>query len=95
MLKIIAKCEIKDSERTIFVQNATQLVNKSREDAGCISYELFHDLENKDIYFFVEEWKSDVHAKYHSETEHFKTYFGNIAKTLASEPEIHKTQKSL
>ncbi len=95
MLKIIAKCDVKDSDRAKFLQNATQLVNKSRDDAGCISYELFHDLEKKSIYFFIEEWKSDVHAKYHEESEHFKIYFANILETLNEEVEVYKIQKSI
>lgn len=95
MLKIIAKCDVKDSERSNFLQNATQLVNRSREDAGCISYELFHDLEKKNKYFFLEEWKSDIHSKYHEESDYFKTYLANIKKTLNDEVEIYRIQKSI
>lgn len=95
MIKVIAKCDVLDSKRAEFVQNATQLVNKSREEAGCVLYELFHDLENTNIYFFLEEWKSDTHLNYHSESDHFKEFFGKIMTTLNSNPEVNKTQKSI
>jgi quinol monooxygenase YgiN len=95
MLKIVAKCDVKESEKAKFIQNATQLVNKSRDDAGCLSYELFHDLEKKNIYFFLEEWRSDVFVKYHEESEYFKIYFSNILQTLNQEIEVYKTQKSI
>ena len=95
MLKIVAKCDVKDEKRTEFVQNATQLIDKSREDAGCISYELFHDVEKPNFYFFIEEWKSPELAKKHSMTEHFVKFMPIIATCLNSKVEISNLQKAL
>lgn len=95
MLKIVAKCDVKDEKRTDFVQSATELIDKSREDAGCISYELFHDFENPNIYFFIEEWKTPALAEQHSKTEHFVKYVPIIQGCLNGKFEISKLQKSL
>ncbi|MBK5199914.1 MAG: antibiotic biosynthesis monooxygenase [Spirochaetaceae bacterium] len=95
MLKIIAKCNVSEEDSAKFIQNATQLVNITRKEKGCISYELFHDLENKDIYYFIEEWKDVDAAKVHGSSDYFKAAISTIASTLSTPIEINKLQKAL
>lgn len=95
MLKIIAKCNVSEDDRAKFIQNATQLVNTTRKENGCISYEVFHDLENRDIYYFIEEWKDVESATAHGSSEQFKTAISNISTTLSTPIEISKLQKSI
>jgi quinol monooxygenase YgiN len=95
MLKIIAKCNVSEEDRTTFIQTATQLVNTTRSEKGCISYELFHDLENKDTYFMIEEWASVEDAVAHGSSESFKKSIAALSSTLSTPIEISKLQKAL
>lgn len=95
MIEILSKCEIKESERLKFIQTATQLINLARDEAGCISYEMYHDLDNENVYFFIEKWKSIVHLNYHEENAIIKKYINLIKDCLNIDFEIHRTQKSI
>ena len=71
MIKVIAKSIFKDN----YVENALhlydELVVKTRQENGCISYELFQDVNNKNILCIIEEWESEAHLDAHKKTEHF------------------------
>ncbi len=54
------------------VETATELVEYSLHDKGCIHYDLMHSLTNDDRYMIVETWESEEDLKAHMESEHFK-----------------------
>lgn len=72
MIKIVSKNFINKSEKENFIKTAEELIKKSREEEGNISYCLCEDIENPDILTFIEEWKDMEAIKFHNNTEHFK-----------------------
>ncbi|WP_445488708.1 putative quinol monooxygenase [Niallia sp. 03133] len=47
------------------------LVEPSRNEKGCISYELNESLEENGLFVFYEKWKSNEAIQYHNKTAHF------------------------
>lgn len=46
VIKIVAKSVIKDDKIETFIQLTKELIEKSRQEQGCISYALFQDINN-------------------------------------------------
>lgn len=87
MIKIIAKCVIKNDKTDEFKVIGEKLVDATRaNDKGCISYELFQDAEAKNVFVFVETWENIEAVGLHAEKPHFKDAVAKI--TAISETEM-------
>ena len=72
MIKITAKSIVKAGARYQFIATARELVEKSRAEAGNISYHLYEDMDDPDILTFIEEWKDQAAVDVHADSEHFQ-----------------------
>lgn len=72
MIKIVAKSVIKDDEREKYIQLSRELIEKSRQEEGCISYGLYQDINNSSIFTFIEEWQDQKAIDLYNNSEHFK-----------------------
>lgn len=57
------------------------LIEPTRKEEGCISYDLYQDTTNPGIFTFIENWKSKEHLDVHLKTPHLVaagTAFGKI-----------------
>lgn len=59
------------SNRKPLIEAATELVELSLRDKGCIEYDLYGSLTNDDRLMIVETWKSQKDLKEHMASEHF------------------------
>lgn len=82
---ISAQVKIKPEKVDAFVAAAKDVIEKSRAEAGCISYSLYQDPHDKTVFLFFEEWKNQEAVDVHFETEHFKK-FGEVLNDCASTP---------
>jgi len=73
MIKVVSKSYLKKGTSKQFIELAKELVDLSRREQGCISYELFQDEKNEEILTFVETWESKEALEAHFNTVHFKT----------------------
>lgn len=46
------------------------LIGPTRKEEGCISYELYQDINNPGKFTFIENWESKEHLDVHSKTPH-------------------------
>jgi len=72
MVKIVAKGFFYEDKTDEAIKAYEELVMKSREENGCIAYNLYQDRDDKTILAVIEEWESEDHLEKHSNTEHFK-----------------------
>ena len=80
MIKVIAKNLFKQGSIENALSLYEELVEKSRAEKGCLSYELFQDTENPCILTMLETWESKEYLKAHSESEHFKRIVPQLGK---------------
>lgn len=71
MLKIVAHFYIKPEFVTKADALFTEMVEKSRKDKGCLSYELYQAENDKGHFVFIETWKDKAAIDAHNKTEHF------------------------
>lgn len=80
MLKIVAKVKVKASEVENFKAMAKELVEKSRAEAGNVSYALNESVDDPATLAFIEFWKDQDAIDTHNATEHFTTIFPKLAE---------------
>ncbi|MFI5446215.1 putative quinol monooxygenase [Polaromonas sp. UC242_47] len=80
MLKVIAQDFIKADCVDKVVPLYKELVEKTKQEALCISYDLFIDQENPGHFIFIEEWPDRAALDTHCQTEHFQRLVPMINK---------------
>lgn len=71
MIKVVSKGLVKKDKLEQALVLYAELVEKTRLENGCISYELFQDTENPHILTMIESWESKACLESHFKTEHF------------------------
>ncbi|MEW6211281.1 MAG: putative quinol monooxygenase [Acidobacteriota bacterium] len=66
------------------------LIEPTRKEPGCISYELLQNRHDPVDLTFVEEWESDAALDAHLATEHIREALAKVPKLVAAEPDIRR-----
>ncbi len=72
MLKVIAQDFIKEEAISTVLPFYKELVEKTKQEKDCITYDLFVDQKDPGHFIFIEEWPSREALDAHCATEHFK-----------------------
>ncbi|MGH4121945.1 MAG: putative quinol monooxygenase [Clostridium sp.] len=89
MITIVAKNSIKQGKTEEFKLLAEKLINESRKESGCISYNLYEDSNNCNILTFIEQWENSEAIKLHNNSEHFTSIVPKFAELKESQSEIN------
>lgn len=71
-LKLIAEDFIQPEHTDAVLPLYQELVEKTRTEAGCITYDLYHDHKQKGHFVFIEEWVDRAALDLHVQSEHFQ-----------------------
>lgn len=66
------------------------LVQPTRNESGCVRYELMQNRANPAEFTFVEEWANEPALNAHFTTEHVKAAFAKVPALLAEAPDIRQ-----
>jgi quinol monooxygenase YgiN len=69
-LKVVAIVETSSEKATELKNVCLRLIEPTRKESGCISYELYEDTTNPGRFTFIEEWESQEHLDVHLKTPH-------------------------
>jgi len=72
--KVIAKKEHAEAVR----QELLKLVAPTRQEDGCIEYNLHQDNRDSDVFMFYETWLNRASLDRHMQSDHFKTYIETV-----------------
>jgi quinol monooxygenase YgiN len=84
--RVVANPDSADQVRSIL----SGLVEPTRNESGCISYELLQNRTDPTDFIFVEEWKSDAEVDAHLTTKHVRDALTKLPKLLSGEPDIRR-----
>jgi quinol monooxygenase YgiN len=84
--RIIARADKVDELRSLLAG----LIEPTRKEAGCISYELLQNNQDPTDLTFVEEWESDAALDAHLETEHIREALRKVPDLVSAEPDIRR-----
>jgi quinol monooxygenase YgiN len=89
VITIVAKNLIKQGKAEEFKVLAERLINESRKERGCISYNLYEDSNNCNILTFIEEWENEEVINLHNNSEHFTSIVPKFAELKESQSEVN------
>ena len=82
-------------KRTEMMQTLLSMVETARKEKGCLSYDVFCDIESKTAFNLIEEWETREDVDCHIRSERFSVLLGTrslLAKPL--EMKIHTVSHS-
>lgn len=89
MITIVAKNLIKQDKVDEFKVLAERLINESRKERGCISYNLYEDSSNGNILTFIEVWENREAINLHNSSEHFTSIVPKFGELKDGQSEIN------
>lgn len=89
---LVAKLKAKPEHIASVKAGLQGLVAPTRQEAGCIKYDLHQDQKDPSVFIFMEEWESAEHVQNHSVAAHIKA-FGIAAKGKLESRDLHFLSK--
>jgi len=88
MIMVTAKITAKPDEKDEIISKAQDLIDSSRFEPGCISYNLYASTEEENVLLMLEQWENQEVLQLHMQTEHFKAFNASIENILENEVNI-------
>ncbi len=66
------------------LQTLLSLIDQPGKEKGCLSYDIFSDIEDKHVFTLISEWESRQHLDQHMKSDRFAVLLGT--KSLLRKP---------
>jgi len=74
MIVLLAKSRLLEDKQQEFISVAEKLVKATREESGCVYYDLVQDAADEKVFYFVEKYRDEAALEAHKASAHFQTY---------------------
>lgn len=92
-LYVIAKVQARPGKEETLKGLMQELVEPTKTEKGCLSYELFQDRKNPAVLTLVEQWESEADLNTHLGLPHMQKLFGQLQELVAAAPDISYFKK--
>ena len=89
-LRVIVRIKARPDKVNELLSVLSSLVEPTRKEVGCLSYELLQHNEDPTDLTLVEEWQNENALELHIGTKHFKDAMTKLPNLVAAEPDIRK-----
>ncbi len=83
-LTVVAKNILKEGKKEDVLKLVEVLIEETRKEEGCISYNLYEGSEDENILTFIEEWNSEEAFQLHLNSNHFKEIVPKLSEFMES-----------
>ena len=84
MVVLIAKNTVKEGLQQEFLKLAKEMTVKTRQEKGCISYDLASDQSDAQVFYFIEKYQDEKAVA----TEYFRTLVPQIGALRVKPSEV-------
>jgi quinol monooxygenase YgiN len=91
-LRVIARVKARPGKANELLLVLSSLVEPTRKEPGCLSYELLQNNEDPTDLTLIEEWQNNTALESHFATKHFKDALTKLPNLVAAEPDIRRYQ---
>lgn len=84
ILTIIARFEVKADNIEFVKASLLKMIEPTRQEQGCLQYDLHQDNEHPEIFIFYENWQSRDLWLAHMESDHLKAHRQETAGLIES-----------
>jgi quinol monooxygenase YgiN len=92
-LTVVATIKAKPGEETQLRQELLSLIATTRQEPGCINYDLHQVVDNPALFLFHENWTSKKHLDDHLARPHLQAFLAKANDLLAEPPQITLWEK--
>lgn len=89
-LRVVARVTAKPDQAGTVREILSSIVDPTRRELGCLSYELLQSNTDPTEFVFVERWASAAAEQAHFATPHIESALQRLAGLLAAEPQISR-----
>jgi quinol monooxygenase YgiN len=89
----IAKLQARAGKEETLRSIIQALVEPTKKEKGCVSYQLFQDRQNPTVLTLIEEWETEADLNTHLGLPHLQKLFAQLPELLAAPPEIIRYKK--
>ena len=89
-IRIVAKVVANPDSVDQVCSILSDLVEPTRKESGCISYELLQNRTDPTDFIFVEEWATDAAIDAHLTTKHIRDALTKLPGLISGEPDIRR-----
>lgn len=86
MLASVTVLNVAEGKRDQFVEMIEELVEKTNQEEGCLSFNLYTDTGNANTVAFIESWKDQAAIDFHFNTDFFKRIVPEALKLCTGAP---------
>jgi quinol monooxygenase YgiN len=77
-LTVVAQIKAKPGKESQVRQELLSLVDPSRNDAGCLNYDLHQALDNHALFLLHENWTTEAHLEQHLQKQDVKAVLARL-----------------
>jgi quinol monooxygenase YgiN len=89
-IHVIARLTARPETVTAMQTLLLNLIEPTRQEPGCLRYELLHNTADLTDFTFVEEWASEAALDAHSASPHLQAVLAQVPPLLATAPDIRR-----
>ena len=89
-LRVVARIQAKPDKVAEVRELLLALIEPTRREQGCVTYELLQNREDSCDFTFVEEWACDADLDAHAASDHLSTIGAKLAPLTTTRPDIRK-----
>lgn len=89
MIKIVAVNTLKPGVLQDYLKAVAELVEKSNQEEGCISYQIYQDKNDESKVAMLEEWKDEEAIALHNASEHFTRICPQLSQYCVGETVVN------
>lgn len=91
-LRVVARIKAKPGKVGEVRELLVGLVEPTRKESGCVTYELLQNSEDPTDFTFIEEWESDADFARHAASDHIKAVGPKLQPVVVDAPDIRTYQ---
>src|SRR5690349_21224034 len=88
MIVVVGRVKTDAGRRDDLIRIGQTVAAASRQEPGCISYQVCQDTEDENAFVFVEQWESEAALQSHFGTPHVAELMAAIPGAVAGPPDV-------
>ncbi|WP_114165730.1 putative quinol monooxygenase [Exiguobacterium sp. TNDT2] len=92
MILINAIFDVKETEFDNFLADINKLIDSSKQEAGCLGYELYQSTTSENRFVMIENWADQAAVEQHNQNPDLIAFAQSVGYYVTAKPVIHVTE---
>lgn len=92
-LTVMARFKAKSGQEEIVLDELSALLDPTRQEDGCIQYDLHRSMDDPGVFVFYESWKSQKDLEQHLAMPYLQALLGKVDELFDEAPQIDLLEK--